>query len=389
MKYLKSYLRKKLFLFKLVRKVYIIIKKIECIIVKLFSLKLENKVVFSSYKGKAYSDSPRKISELLHAKYPEIEIVWLFNDLEAKANIVPSYVRMVKRKTLREKYELYTAKCWVDNFPKEVYEIKTKNQLYIYTSHGDRPIKKFALDKEDRHGRPIRMLESKKCDLFIVGSDMGEKVARSAYGYTGEIMKKGTPRNDSLVRKKYKEENKDFRIVLFAPTFRNENKGKKQSVEELNISEMINVLSKKTGEKWKCYVRGHSAVDGIEGCVFSENVVDVSDYEDMEELMRISDILITDYSSCAGDFIVQYKPVILFQPDFKEYCKNDRELYYNQEELPYWIAKSSDELFTILNLIDENAIEERCKFVCDFYGICESGASTEAIVEYVYDFLRR
>ena len=34
------------------------------------------RVFFSSFKGKAYSDSPRFISEALHALRPDVEIVW-------------------------------------------------------------------------------------------------------------------------------------------------------------------------------------------------------------------------------------------------------------------------------------------------------------------------
>jgi len=96
---------------------------------ELFNMDLSKFGIALSFKGKNYSDNPKKISEMLHNKYPQIEIVWLFNDIVQKKTIVPDYVRIVKNNSLKARYELYTAKCWVDNFPKEAYEIKTKNQL--------------------------------------------------------------------------------------------------------------------------------------------------------------------------------------------------------------------------------------------------------------------
>jgi CDP-glycerol glycerophosphotransferase len=39
----------------------------------------------------------------------------------------------------------------------------------------------------------------------------------------------------------------------------------------------------------------------------------------MSELLLITDLLITDYSSCAGDFALLGKPIFLFQSDIEEY----------------------------------------------------------------------
>lgn len=197
---LKKFFKRNRYIYLLAQRFHFIIKKIYCITVKIFCIGLEPKVVFSSFKGKTYSDSPKAISEKLHEKYPEIKIVWLFKDVKAKQKIVPSYVKCVKAGTLRERSELYTAKCWIDNFPKESCEIKTKKQLYIQTFHGDRAIKKVGFDKKAEHGKVIDMLETKKCDLFLAGSDMGEHVARSAFRYSGTVLKIGIPRNDILIK---------------------------------------------------------------------------------------------------------------------------------------------------------------------------------------------
>ena len=69
------------------------------------------------------------------------------------------------------------------------------------------------------------------------------------------------------------------------------------------------------------------------------NVIDVSDYPDMADILLISDALITDYSSSAGDAALLGIPVVLFIPQ-----KTERPLYFDLEESPYYIAFTQDEL---------------------------------------------
>lgn len=52
-----------------------------------------------------------------------------------------------------------------------------------------------------------------------------------------------------------------------------------------------------------------------------------------EELITISDILITDYSSILFDFLLVKDDIILFTPDIQEYQKN-RGFYFNYNDIP-------------------------------------------------------
>ena len=103
------------------------------------------RVFFSSFKGRAYSDSPRFISEALHALRPDVEIVW---QLENPAD-APDYVRVVPPHSLKALTELSRARCFVDNFNRPIYLLKFPGQLYVQTWHGDRGFKKMLYDMND------------------------------------------------------------------------------------------------------------------------------------------------------------------------------------------------------------------------------------------------
>ena len=99
-------------------------------------------VMFTSFKGRAYSDSPRYISEALHALRPDVDIVWQL----ANPSDAPDYVRVVRPRSLSALTELATARCFVDNFNRPLYMRKNPGQLYVQTWHGDRGFKKVMYD---------------------------------------------------------------------------------------------------------------------------------------------------------------------------------------------------------------------------------------------------
>lgn len=54
---------------------------------------------------------------------------------------------------------------------------------------------------------------------------------------------------------------------------------------------------------------------------------------DVQELLAISDILITDYSSCYFDFLLLNRPVTFYAYDLEDYRSNDRGFYYDYEAI--------------------------------------------------------
>lgn len=359
--------------------------------------KQDNFVLFQSFDGASYSDNPRFISEKLHEMYPDIKIVWAFKNPATKKDIVPGYVRTIRIDDSIGYYkELASCKVWVNNFSFK-YVPKRKGQVFIQTWHGDRGFKKILNDSGHRKkGNLVSESIKGYCDLAVCGSLFGERTYRTAFGYEGTILMEGTPRDDFLLKpdeEKIKEIKaklnvaQNTKLLLFAPTFRQANQlGKtEQKISSIDISKVLDALEKKYGGEWKGILRAHPAVVGLTGNRFDSRIIDATKYEDMADLLLVSDVLITDYSSCAGDFALLGRLLLLYQPDRKEYESIDRTLYFKLEDSPYYIAESQHELEDIILHSSEEATRENCEQILQFYGTKETGKASEIVAEIIHE----
>lgn len=349
-------------------------------------------VVFSAFDGRSYNDNPRYISEALHTARPRTKIAWLFADVQkARARFdIPAYVQVLDAIGRDGVSALARARVAVDNFNKRFYlNFPAKGQIYINTWHGDRPFKKIGYDDAARH----RYMLEERCDLVLAGSDFGEEVLRSALGYRGEVMKLGCPRNDMLVRNDPAQRaairaglglREDERALLYAPTFRDADMAqhRRQSVP-LDLCHVLDTLQRSTGARWKCLVRGHYYVGGLDVSDPEGRLIPASDYPEMAELLLAADALLTDYSSCASDFVLLRRPIYLYQDDIEDYERHSRGLYRPMSDYAYWVAHTPEELDALIEHTTPERAAQNCERIMADYGMHESGRATEAVVRYI------
>lgn len=361
--------------------------------------KKEKSVYFASFRGQ-YSDNPRAISECLHRMAPDVKIVWMVRPKIKQ--FVPDYVTTISPSILSSLKAQAQANVWVMNFPyrksRGVY--KGRDQYYIQTWHGDRGLKAVGYLCEDLKEKGLVGFDLSACDLFVAGSEYGVRKARQAFHYNGEVIVEGMPRNDKLVNSdQYHDEaaevkrhlgiDNDVKVMLYAPTFR-DSVDFQQCTIDLDAS-IANLEA--NGEKWVCLVRSHAKSKGFttpnsqlstaNSQLSTANYKDVTSYPDMADLLLIADLLITDYSSSAGDFILTGKPLVLAHFDRNEYETKDRTLWINPDEAGYLVAKNQDELNQILSHLysyNHQAIADKIK---SFYGTKETGQSSKAVVQRI------
>jgi len=350
------------------------------------------KAFFSSFSGRQYSDNPRAISEKLFDAEPSFKIYWSFENPKKHKDVIPSYVKSVKKFSLLYFYTLATSKFWIDNNRKNNYIYKSSKQIYILTWHGDKGFKKIGYDVGTEYSREKgNIIEDRICDYILTGSSYAESVYRSAFSYNGKFLKVGSPRNDNLIhndelklqlmREKLQVHSK--RILMYAPTFRNDNMRKysKQSIQDLDFTQILDILEMSTNQQWICLLRGHYFVQGLQHSYNDPRISDYSDYTDMADLLLVTDLLITDYSTCAGDFILTDKPVILYQPDRTIYDTEERGLYFDVFSSGFMITESQEEVNkALLNL---HEIAQRNEGIRRFYGDYESGRAAELTVKKI------
>ena len=226
-----------------------------------------------------------------------------------------------------------------------------RTQYVINTWHGGGAYKKVEVEtgKGSPATRYLQRFAADNMNLFLASCRAQEKkMIRGSYGYGGEVLRVGTPRNDLLVRKRTSKMAMrarkhygildDAKIVLYAPTYR-----KLAEPVAVDADAILQALEA-DGSKWVFFNRFHRYQQSDMGLsVSGERIVDVSDYPDMQELLAASSVLITDFSSVVWDYGFLERPAFLFVPDEREYL-SENGFYTPFEELPYQRSSSIQEL---------------------------------------------
>lgn len=344
-------------------------------------------VFFCCFDGALYNDNPRYVSEALHRMDPDARLFFCLSPQGMKQQDLPQYIIPVPCFSLRALRAMSCSRVIVKNAAMRPWMRKFPGQFYVQTWHGDRGFKKIRLDCNPDEPSYIR--EGGWMDLAVSGSAFGTRVYRSAMRVQGEIMQCGCPRNDLLLSRptdvtarvrKALGIRSDQRVLLYAPTFRNGDTGKTQA-SDLRLERIREVLERSTQEPWVCLTRGHTLVDSIR----SDAAMDVTQWTETGELLLITDILITDYSSIGGDFMLLERPVIYYQPDIEAYT-GERGLYFDPADSPLMVAHTESELLDILSHPIDGP--ENCRAVLDFFGTKETGNAAQAVAAWIAERLK-
>ena len=338
----------------------------------------EKKVYFSSFSGKLYNENPKYVCEALLRACPDAKIVFRLNKQGMQQAEIPPQVIKVPRYSLSALYHMATAKVIVKNAALRPYMAKAADQTDIQLWHGDRGLKKILLDRNPAAHVPDQTL----MDIGVSASRMGTQCyLRRGFGYEGEVLECGYPKNDLLLNPPAGLEEEVRRelglngkkALLYAPTFRDKTSGSAQAAN-FSLEKLKNALEEATGEGWAVLTRGHNLNTGVK----SDAGEDVSAYPDVSRLLLAADMLITDYSSICGDFLLLGRPIILFHADRGDY---DRELIFDPEASPYKIAHTEEELLSIAKSFTDGP--ENCRALARFYGTRESGRASEIVAERI------
>lgn len=383
-KVLLNFSKKSITFRKILRKLLYIKNKIKTL--PYYFKKVDNKLIlFESYAGKGYNCSPKIIYEeiLEDERFKDFKFIWFFKE----PNKMETHLKKDPRTKVytyrgKEYNKLYSkAKYWITNFSLPEYLYKKKSQVYIQCWHGS-PLKSLGHDiinntksalnsKKEIDKRYNRY--AKKIDYFLAQSDFSAKVHSSGFGFTEKtkVIVEGYPRNVSLFKYTNEDINnlktnfnipKNKKVILYVPTYRddtyNSNLGYTYSVEA------DFELLKKLSDEYVILFRAHYLVaNSFDFKKYEGFVYDVSNVNDINDLFIISDLFITDYSSCFHDYANLNKPMIFYMYDLDEYQNETRGLSFPLNELPGEIVKTNKELFNILKNFDdyEKRTNERLK----------------------------
>lgn len=356
---------------------------------------LENKVVFSDFKGRRYGDNTRYVSEKLHELAPDISIVWLKR--KGCEFQTPAYIRTVRWKSLEMVRELASARVWVDDHTKENYIKKRKGQFYIETWHGTFPIKKIEADAADKldynYNANVRH-NSKMVDLFLSNSEWYSKHIRQAFYYKGEILECGFPKDDIFFQDPIPVQRKvrhslglegDIRLLLYMPTYRN---ALNDDWLDIDFERLHKAIVEHFGGKWVILVRLHPVMKHLSKKILGgrSGILDVSNYEDQQELMLISDMFITDYSSTIFDFAMTRRPALIYASDEVEYM-DERGTYFDIHNLPFPFSDTTGGLIDNITHWDEGEYQKKLGDFFKWLGMKADGRASETVAKLILEKL--
>lgn len=358
----------------------------------IFSIfRIDNKkIVIVNFEGKGYWDNGKYIcNELIKYNY---NIYWATK--EEYRGSLPKKVNYVKFNSIKYLYHLATSKIWINNSRFPFWIRKRTKQFYIQTWHGPIGFKKCeaaAIEVLSRYYVCGAKNDSKMANLFISNSTFCTNNYKNNFWYNGKILECGCPRNDIIINnsndivnnvKKYFWFQNLEKICLYAPTFRD---NKSLNAYDIEYKRLLDKLKNKFTGNRKLLIRLHPAISNLTDklSIFNENIINASDYPDMQELLVAADFMITDYSSCIFDYAISRKPAIIYASDIEEYNNKDRDFLFKIEDTPFSISTDNEEL---RNMIENFDIDEYNVKVGNFYNkmwLKETGGSCEKIVEII------
>lgn len=371
----------------------------------------EKTVVFGCFNGRSYCDSPKAIYKYMlnDDRFQDYHFIWVFREpdkhkyLEENKNTT-----VVNERGIPYYKALAKSKYWIFNYKVREFIHPRKDQVFVQCWHGT-PLKRLGCDLKHftnalntvKGMRKRYHREAKKFSYFLSPSEFATEKFVSIWdmknaGKENCVLELGYPRNDFL----YNYTNEDVqriketlgiqgvhkKILLYAPTYRDN-----QHTSGVGYTYKTEVdfdkLREALGEDYIILFRGHWLVaNNFDFEKYKGFVYNVSDYDDIDELYIIADMLITDYSSVFFDYANLKRPILLYMYDLEAYRDDIRGFYLDVSELPGPIIRTEDELVKhIQESISADFYDAKYRKFNQKFNYLDDGKAAERVVKKVFE----
>jgi len=237
-----------------------------------------------------------------------------------------------------------------------------------------------------------RDYEIKNYDYAIANSDFYKGVYAQAFNLPEEnVLVTGIPNNDKIFDDHFVQDTKvrllekypvlaNKKVITYAPTFRGRISTyfKEAKIDLARVHQAL-------GEDYVIIYKAHPL---ISGSAYENNPhVLFIEEEPISSIFCVTDVLITDYSAIAVDWMVFDKPIIAYVPDFKSYSKKPGLTIDYLQEFPGAVTFNEGELIQALQATDSTSYQkERALFFKKTYNYCD-GKATERVLKVIENLM--
>lgn len=183
--------------------------------------------------------------------------------------------------------------------------------------------------------------------IFIPATSVADQERKRASFGNPNVFVTGLPRNDALLSSANRSLDlasewgfhRFDKVILYAPTFR-------ETGHRLSQEYWSKMDSLMRAKNWLLIVKRHPHDSTLNVPAGLQNIRDAtSRCDDLQLLLAMMDVLITDYSGVAADFVLTDRPILFFIYDWDEYQEQCRSFYFDfLETLPGPFCKTEDQL---------------------------------------------
>lgn len=368
----------------------------------------EKTILWEAFAGRGVLDNPKALFEAMLADpdFKEWKHIWVLDDLKNHEDTLLKFkgcrnVQFIEINKIRYSIWSAIANVVVGNSARQRFFVKREGQIYIETWHGV-PLKTLGRCAKDLNltslTYSIRALLS--ADYLVSACSFLSQVYKCDFClgnfFQGEFLEVGYPRLDTInhsnkaeLIEKLAEEGVTIdpkkKILLYAPTWR----GATFATPDVAVEPYLEV--KATIERvidtmqWQVLIKPHQIVYKAAREQFKDIDFMVPATIDANEVLAITDVLVSDFSSIFYDFLVTKRPIVFYIPDLEEY-KTARGLYHSVDTLPGPICQTLEELSDVFTDLDkavapfaERYAEQRTWAGCDF----DKGTNSRTIMRHI------
>ncbi|MFF2447167.1 CDP-glycerol glycerophosphotransferase family protein [Neobacillus sp. NPDC058068] len=292
-------------------------------------------------------------------------------------------------------YQLATAKfILLDDFYPMVYPLKIRKKAeLVQLWHAVGAFKTFGFSRLGRPGGPSpKSRNHRNYTKAIVSSKNIAKHYAEGFGIDQEkVIATGIPRTDIFFDQAYQDKVRDSlyeeypflrnkKVITFAPTFRgNGQQSAHYPIDRLHFDKLYHSLK----DEYVFLFKVHPFVknDFSIPYQYSDFFYDFSSYREVNDLLFITDILITDYSSVCFEYALLNKPMLFFSYDVEEYVQK-RDFYYDyQSFIPGPLVRTTEEIIETIQ--QENFEMQKIEPFVKYFFDDLDGKSSERVVEQI------